>query len=529
MRLNNIYNFKNPIKHFVNIDTVMFPEDISSFNKIEIDRTYPINFRIRKKDDKYRVLKLPNILNFRRAYEEFKNLDNFEFIQGMDEGFKRLSANTDTGDFVEGEYERQLEEDFERLSVYDNMIKIDIKEFYGRIYTHYLGLGREKENFLTNMNLGATNGLIMGNYISLYFAELYLTKISDDLKRELSSSIGSECDFSYFSDDFYFFCNRKYNKKIINIFDKVLERYQLERNDSKEEIWTYETFNNYNMVARYWKKVIAHSNTRFKKYTDDTNREIKRNNKLYFINQLVYRMSKLQDDKLKKVFINNFFKTRFFRDLESDKYQIKNYDYHQLCFLFKTSPECLLYCIDKFLQLQGFDKNKIRKFFIVRYKESLKEPFNDEQLYYYYAIKKLGFNEVLRETTDLVINSENQILISYYLKERLFSNEKVEFLSQKSDEKYWFQNYHLILYTDNLKGDLDNSIKTYLIPSILEEVTRPEKKESKMKRYFNFYKENLSSDIELIRSIGEVNEAIKYYLDLKIEESEANFESIQEI
>lgn len=529
MNLNNIYNFKNSIKHFVNIDSVIFPEDIYSFDKIEIDRSYPINFRVRKQGNKYRLLKLPNILNFRRAYEEFKTLDNFGSIQNMDMNFKRLSANTDTGDFVEGEYEKQLQEDFQRLSVYDNMIKTDIKEYYGRIYTHYLGLGREKENFLTNMNLGATNGLIMGNYISLYFAELYLTKISNDIKRELSSSIDSECDFSYFSDDFYFFCNKENNKKIINIFDKVLEKYQLERNDSKEEIWTYESFNNYNMVARYWKKVIAHSNTRFKKYTDETNTEIRKDNKLYFINQLVYRMSKLEDEKLKKVFINNFFKTKFFRELDLDKYKIKDYDYHQLCFLFKTSPECLLYSIDKFLELDGFDKNKVKRFFNVRYKESLKEPFNDEQLYYYYAIKILEFNDILGETTSFVISSDNQILISYYLKEKLFSNEEIELLSQKTDEKYWFQNYHLILYTDNLKRDLESSIKIYLIPSMIEGITKLSKKELKMKRYFDFYKENLSNGIELINSIYKVNEAIEDYLDLKIEESEANFQSMQEV
>ncbi|WP_373205262.1 hypothetical protein [Clostridium tertium] len=524
MSLNNIYNFKNSIKHFINIEEIKFPSDISSFDKTEIDRSHPINFRVRKQNNKYRVLKLPNVLNFKRAYEEFKSLDNFNNIQEMELGVKRLSANIDTGDFVEGEYDRQLNEDFERLSVYDNMIKVDIKEYYGRIYTHYLGLGREKENFLTNMNLGATNGLIMGNYISLYFAELYLTKISKDLKRELSSSIEGEWEFSYFSDDFYFFCNRKDNDKIIKAFDKILEKYNLERNDSKEEIWTYETFNNYNLVARYWKKVIAHSNTRFKKYTDESEKEIKNNNKFYFINQLVYRMSKLEDERLKKVFINNFFKTKFFRELDMDKFELRDYDYHQLCFLFKTSPECLLYSIDKFLELDKFDIIKIKKFFYVRYKEALKEPFNDEQMYYYYAIKKLGFDDVLKETTTLVINSDNQVLISYYLKDGLFKYEESTLLSEKTDERYWFQNYHLILYNDDLRADLINSIKKYLIPSRLEEITKPEKKEIKLKRYTEFYKRNLSDKIPMIRGINEVDEIIEEYLEFKFQESEANFE-----
>ncbi len=129
----------------------------------------------------------------------------------------------------------------------------------------------------------------------------------------------------------------------------------------------------------------------------------------------------------------------------------------------------------------------------------------------------------------MVISSDNQILISYYLKEKLFSNEEIELLNQRTDEKYWFQNYHLILYTDNLKRDLENSIKKYLIPSIIEGITKLAKKELKMKRYFEFYKDNLSNGIELINSIYEVNESIEDYLELKIEESEANFQKYARI
>ncbi|MGL4451788.1 MAG: hypothetical protein ACRCTZ_11415 [Sarcina sp.] len=523
MNLNNLYNFKNSIRHFVNINNVIFPEDISNFDKTDLVWSEPFNFRIRKIDDKYRMLKLPNVLNFRRAYEEFVKLDNFDDIQSMDSGFKRLSANMDTGDFTEGEYDKQLEIDFERLSIYDNMIKIDIKEYYGRIYTHYLGLD-SNETFLTNMNLGQTNGLIMGNYISLYCAELYLTKISNEIKKELAKIKDLECEFSYFSDDFFFFCNKEDNATVIKIFDQVLDRYQLERNDNKSEFWTYEKFNKYNMVTRYWKKVIAISNTRFKKYIDESTREIKKNNKLYFINQLVYRMSNLEDDKLKKVFINNFFKTKFFRELDLDKYQIRNYDYHQLCFLFKTTPECLLYSIDKFLELDEFNKEKIKKFFLVRYKESLKKPFNDEQLFYYYAIKKLNLNSILIDTTSLVINSDNQILISYYLKENLFNHVEIDLLKQMTDEKYWFQSYHLILYTKCLRENLEKNIKIYLIPNEIEKILKENKKQPKIQRYTEFYKQNLINGIEMIESIDKVNEAINKYLELKIEESQVNIQ-----
>lgn len=183
MNLNNLYNFKNPIKHFIDINNIDLPTKIAELKTNNFSWVKPIIFRVRKEDDKYRTLKIPNILNFCRAYEQFKDYDYFDDIQSMDIERKRLSANIETGDFEEGEYDRQLEEDFNKLCIYDNLIRVDIKEYYGRIYTHNLGIDHEDEKYIYNMNLGATNGLLMGNYLSLFLAEKYLTRISNDLKK----------------------------------------------------------------------------------------------------------------------------------------------------------------------------------------------------------------------------------------------------------------------------------------------------------------------------------------------------------
>lgn len=509
MKLNNLYNFKNPVKHFLDIDSMILPKDIAIYDLTYFSWVAPFNFRVKKHNDSYRMLKIPNILNFVRAYEQLRELPYFEDIQNMDKDYKRLSANIYTGDFEEGEYDRQLEEDFERLCIYDNMLKMDIKEFYGRIYTHNLGIDYDDEKFIYNMNLGETNGLIMGNYLSLYLAEKYLTEISNDLKKGFRDK-NIECEFSYFSDDFYFFTNKNNNEEVVKIFDRVLEEYGLERNISKKEIWTYETFNNYNLVARYWKKLIAHCNVRFKEDRDD--------NKLCFINQIVYRISKLQDNKLKKVFINNFFKTKYFRELEIEKYQIKNYDYHQLCFILKFSPEALLYAIDKFNEMDNFDKKKVEKFFKVRYNEVLKESFNDEQLYYYYAIKILDFNDIIKETKSLVLESDNQVLVSYYLKDKIFDVKDINFLKGNHGEKYWFQNYHLILYTEDLQINLDESIEKYLVP---ENAIKDKQKNT----YKYFYRNNINAKKPIIREIEMVNNEIKTYLSLKVQGNEAKFQA----
>ena len=435
MNINNLYNFKNTIKHFINIETMRLPNNLSTIDISSLSWVEPINFRVKKNTDKFRTLKIPNILNFVAAYEHFKNIPDIDNVQNLDPVHKRLSANVETGDFSVGEYDKQLKEDFEKLCVYDCLIKLDIKEYYGRIYTHKIDFQDYNENFLTNMNAGATNGLIMGNYLSLYFAELNLTYISEDIENEISNQ-GIECEFSYFSDDFYFFCNKGNIEKVVQIFDKVLEKYELERNEAKRELWSYETFNNYNLVARYWKKLIAYSNL---KYDEERN-----DNKLYFINQIIYRLSKLADEKLKKVFINSFFKTKYFQKLPLEKYQIKDYDYHQLCFILKLSPEAMLYSINKFLEMESFDKNRLHRFFQVRYRDIVQIPFHEEQLYYYYAIKLLEFDDILIENKDLVVKSENQLLISYYLMDRFFDDENINYLKQFKDEKYWFQNYHLL-------------------------------------------------------------------------------------
>lgn len=515
LELNNIYNFKNPVRHFLNIDNLIFPTDITTFEINRLVWTEPFSFRIYKGDDKYRTLKMPNILNLVAAYYYYRDLPEFETIQNMDLDHKRLSANIDTGDFISGEYDIQLEDDFNNLCVYDNLIQLDIKEYYGRIYTHKIDFSNHEERYLSNMNCGATNGLLMGNYLSLYFAERNLAEISCSLEEEISQ-ISIDCTFSYFSDDFYFFCNKEDNEKVIAVFDKVLEEFDLERSD-KKKIWTYQNFNNHNLVARYWKQTIAHCNIRFKPEKDD--------NKLYFINQMVYRISKLEDDKLKKIFINNIFKIRYFRNLPLENFQVKDYDYHQLCFLLKFSPESMLYSIDKFADMEAFENQNLHRFFQIRYKESLKKSYNEEQLYYFYAISILRFNDILVQYKELVVKSTNQILISYYLKKNLFGQEEIDFLKNLADEKYWFQNYHLILYSPDLLANIEGSIEEYLIPKkVLLPLCNKRNKEIQRTSYLEFYKANLEGGRTIIRDVLSVKQSIMEYLELRMEEGEEIFE-----
>ena len=313
---NNLYNFKNTIRHFVNINSLRFPEDIDAFDIKKLAWSAPFKYRVRKSSDSFRTLKIPNALVFAAAYEKMKDLPFFDNPTKLDEKHKRISVNIRTGEFDIGSFEASLKKDFEKLCVYDKLLRIDIKEFYGRIYTHLLGMG-DNERFLTDMNIGATNGLIMGNYLSLYWAEKHLSDISNDLESEFREN-GIECEFSYFSDDFYFFFNDGSEREIIKIFDRVLEKYDLERNKNKHECWDYFSYNNYNVVEKYWKKVISVCNQT--RQRDDQK-------KLVFINQLIYRCSLLEDDKLRRILINGFFRTKYFRkDINLSKYAFRDYE-----------------------------------------------------------------------------------------------------------------------------------------------------------------------------------------------------------
>lgn len=500
---NNLYNFKNTIRHFVNINSLIYPNDIEVFSINKLAWSAPFKYRVRKSSDSFRTLKIPNVLVFAAAYEKMKDLPSFDNPTELDENHKRLSVNVRAGEFSIGSYEDSLKKDFEKLCIYDHLMKIDIKEFYGRIYTHLLEMG-DNERYLTNMNTGATNGLIMGNYLSLYWAEKHLSDISRDLELEFSKH-DIECEFSYFSDDFYFFFNDGSEYEIIKIFDRVLENYDLERNKDKNECWDYFSYNNYNVVEKYWKKIISVCNQ---------TRQRESQKRLVFINQLIYRCSLLEDDKLRRILINGFFRTKYFRkDIELSKYAFKDYDIHQLCFLFKLSPECLLYCADRFMEVSNFHSNKFKQFFEVRYKECLKKDFHEEQLYFFYAMKLWGFDEILKQQTKLVLHSKNQVLISYYLIEGWFSSEQVEDLKQQKSEELWFQNYHLIISTQELFDDLDNSIDEYLLPYSA-------KKDVQKNSYRDFYRNNLQEEKAMVISIDEVSEELYEYLDIRFEEAE---------
>lgn len=497
--LKNIYNFKNPIRHFINVDNVIYPDNIADLTTNELSWTEPIRFRIRKGENDFRTLKFPNFLNFCSLYLKIRDESNFLSIDKIDD-HKRMNPNITTGDFKSNSYSINLENDFELLCIYDNLIKVDIKSFYGRLYLHDLSLG-SFETYVGNLNNGKSNELLLGNYVSLFIAETFLKKISDELTLTFKDR-NVDCKFSYFSDDFYFFCNEENNLDVIKIFSEVLEKYELEINNDKTEYWNYEDYSDMNLVEKYWKKIVSEDRVKVKSTPND------KPLLFGFINQLIYRKSKLFNCKLKKVFINNFFKSTYFNQLEWNRYELQDFSCHQLFSLFKFSPEILLYTIEKFKVFDNF-KIKIHDFLKIRFKKALQQNYYEEQLYYYYAIKSLEYNDILLENKELVYDSTNQVLKSYYIFDNYF-NDVLEYLLIE-DEKLWFVNYHCLLKLSLYREIDDSEIKKYLLPNYANKISQQD-------TYLEFYKENIQNNVWFINNYVEIKESVSDYIKKKIEE-----------
>ena len=498
---NNLYNFKNPIRHFFNLDQIIF-DDSKEFLLDDLSWTEPVKFKIYKTENENRTISFPNVLNFYHAIKIFKTELNFSDIKLLSRK-KRVSPDLEIGEFSALSYYESLKKDIFNLTKYDNLLIMDIKSFYGRIYTHDLNFNEIKEKRVTSMNLGRTNGLLLGSYLSLFIAEKYLLRIEQMLDEEIVKE-KINCHYEYFSDDFYFFCNKYDIEKIKTIFEKVLNKCELQVNHEKTMLMDFEEYSKNNNLEKLWKKIINIS------IAKDENAERERSfNKKHlgypaFFTQLVYRLNQIKDIKYKRIFLANFFKTYYFNNLKPKTYKLSESDFNYICYIYKLMPETIIYSLPKIKDIENFDMLKFKDFISIRFEASLRNERDEEQVYFYYAMKLCGFKEELEKFKTLVVKTENQVLISYFLMDKIITKEEYEgHFFFKFDEKEWLQNYHYLLTYD--KSNLE-----ILIPA------KAKGKKSE-KNYYNFYKTNLYNNIPLLKPIEDVEAGIQNFVQAKID------------
>lgn len=505
--INNIYMFKNPIRFFIDIskfEGLITENDYSLQIQETLSWTCPIDFKIRKKygEDFVRFIRLPNILNFYYLNNKMKLISGYPKLSIHDNSRMKLSLKT--GDFYSTSYKNSLSDDLVNLIRYDELIRLDIKSFYDTIYVHTLNNELKLpflETYISNQNNGNTSGILKGPYTSLFLAEHFLRNIVEKIKTALK-----EYDFklNFFSDDIYIFSNYKDYSKIKQVISDILQDHGLSLNLDKVETHTYKDYSAKNIIDKYWNSVIR-DQINYEKNAEP--------NKIYlnFINQLVYRMEKLDDNKLESIFIKGFFKSRFFIDLKTEKYIMTEDDLHKILYIYKEHPETILYSFNKFMKFDLFIQNAY-KYLDIMFDKSLEKDFHEEQIYYGYALYNLkGKNAFKQIHMEKIIKSSNQILISYFVELGLIDNKLQELLQE--EEKNWFLNYHIIhrMYLVN-NIELDKFIKKYLIPK--------KAKKKQIDNYLKFYKQGLERKFVMINL--SVDESIANYLILKKKSHEEN-------
>lgn len=520
----NIFMFKNPIRHFLNSENFKYPKVNIGPDQLENQNwSTPIDFKVRKYygENANRVLKIPNLLVFNSLYQQVVAMDKFRDFDNISE-LSRVKVSLKTGDFKAYSYQKVIEKDLFKLTYYDNLYKFDISSFYSRIYTHelvkYNGFSNvpynHNDRFITNINKGKTNSIIMGNYISLYLAEFLLKEIMNEIRTKFISS-GIFVNLSNFSDDIYVFGFSKDEENINTIISDVLNEYGFQLNDHKTEVFDYRKYNTDNIITKYWKTVISKQKFHIKSIDSvnlikKTDEQVKY--KLNFLNQVIYRATLLNDNKNESIFIKNFFKSNFFIDLNIENYYVTNESMHQLIYLIKQCPEVTLYIIPKF--------RTSKYFYIVAQKlfekevdlmlEDSRKGFHEEQIYFYLGARLLDV-DIKEETIEKIMSQDNQILKAYVISDfHSFFDNKFEKYFADSDSQ-WFINY-TIISEYLVEKDYEEAIKKYLVP---------EKYKNEQINYIvNFYLENCKEGNKLIKQIKEVEKEVLEYLELKKQERE---------
>ena len=279
-------------------------------------------------------------------------------------------------------------------------------------------------------------------------------------------------------------------------------------------------YNDFNTLTKEWKRVIS-IQKKHESYIDSLNNELeegKEEIKYYmnFTNQLIYRLSNLNDDKSRSIFAKNFFKSSYFKNMNPIKYKFTKENMHQLEFIMSKYPETILYIVPKFKNMSYFATN-VRKWIDRKFILSLDLPFHEEQIYYLFgAMAICNYSRKVEEKIFLrCMDTNNIILKSYMIMFHLPQNiDPSSYL--KSGERNWFLNYHIILQKYNVTN-IENDIETYLLPDSVASKLASGKSTGIQKKnyYLNFYKDNIINKKCLIKTYEDVAKELDDYLELK--------------
>lgn len=259
-----IFNFENLAKYLTaNYEIIKENYFTSGYENC----TEPINFTIPKSKYARRQYKLPNIYSYiDLAIYMIEN--KHEFISIFLDNKHSMSKF-----FNLFEYNFNFTQEMNKtlLQGGDNVLNIDLSNFYHSLYTHSIpwvimgkenakakkkgGFANQLDKLITKCQNDETHGIPTGNMLSRIITELYMCYI--DKEMEYSGYIYSR----YVDDIIYSYTIEDSREKFIRDFNNICIRYELKVNDSKTKInrFPYENLNNKYNISNYFNRLTKNS------------------------------------------------------------------------------------------------------------------------------------------------------------------------------------------------------------------------------------------------------------------------------
>ncbi len=210
-----------------------------------IEKTKPLKLKGKKRNGLSRHFGYPNFVNFIQLRNLLKNEIN-EYIEDLT--INKISSSK----FLMNSYSdnQKIENEDFRMKNKDNILYLDIQNFYGSIYSHALdwsirgieeaknnrNLKYNEKNFsekldyqVQYMNNGETFGLLVGTDISRIIAEIFIIMIEN---KEFEKN-NFDLPIKRYVDDYKIFYNKEEEKEIIKDIENIFEKYRLLINDKK--------------------------------------------------------------------------------------------------------------------------------------------------------------------------------------------------------------------------------------------------------------------------------------------------------
>lgn len=532
----NNYVFQNKYKEY-------FSEDLYKIKKIIDDSIAKEKFKTLNYNivgifnNKERVISFPNIFTYAYSVKKISSAVNQNFGRLCNSQYNTMKIDFNKRKFQSNSFSQSLEEKLNLLlNKFDFMYKIDISQFYNRIYTHvFTKLEDNRANgaidkYIRLYNNDKTNSLLLGNVLSTLAANEIMDDMCVKIKKEFESKGIEDYKIEYFSDQFYIYYNEKfYAQKILKIVKEIIGKsyFEFEVNEEDSVIYNHEKLTLLREFKReqdslYEIQKIERRDERFFKYCDSDYSNDKLN---HFFNSLIETYYKTSLNK-RKTFIEVILKRVFSSTINLLRLEIlldtvePNENKSKRCIeillmLLKKHPELIVTYInigiwDVIAKSKVYINNKL----FYQYSNTFYRLLNQnkqylDSVYYFhiYYLLKNKFQNAQDKTVILTdykqnIQGNNYLLdaiIEATLKPKIKRQEVLEMDFNKEDWLYQYTRYLNSRYYQNKNDEISkivflskkNGIK---IVKSLEEISCPKEKIDKLRACKQIFEEKSSQN-----------------------------------